>query len=327
MRGRSVVWRPLADQYGLLALVLLVSVSVANAISPGILSLGNFSAMTTFGVEIGLLAFGETVIILGGGGGIDLSVGSMFAVSQVVVAVLVEQGADLWLAVGAGIASGLIMGSINGWLVTRVRIPAIITTLATMYAYSGTALLLTNGIDISNFPAAFNVFGQGIVLGLPFQFVAIYVPVAIILWFALTKTLYGYRLYLTGTNQTAAILSGIDVNRVRMGAYVLTGLLCSLAGIIDASRLATARPDAGLSANLEAITIAVLGGTSIFGGRGTIGGTVMATLVITLLGYSFSLANINSVIETGTVGLILIAVVLGQHFVRRWTAAVSPRRP
>lgn len=306
-----------ASRYGLLILILMVTVAVANILAPNVLSPQNLSTMVTFGVEIGLMAFGETFVILGGGGGIDLSVGSMFALSQVIAGVLAGRHFNLWLAVVASLLSGATMGWFNGWVITRLRVPAIITTLATMYAYSGIALLLSGGIDISRFPNSYAIFGQGTIFGVPFQFLAIYVPAAAILWFVLTKTLYGQYVYLTGTNQLAATLSGIDVKRVRHWAYVVTGLLSAIAAIVNSSRLATARPDAGGTANLAAITIAVLGGTSIFGGKGSLGGTCLATLVITLLSYSCSLANINSVIETGVVGLLLVVVMLGQNVLTR----------
>ncbi|MHB1684419.1 MAG: ABC transporter permease [Bacilli bacterium] len=318
-RGAGV-FRKIGENYGVLILVLVFTVIGSNILQPGILSLQNVSSMITFGVEIGLIALGETLVILGGGGGIDLSVGSMYAVSQVVVGLLAQRNVNILLAVAAGLATGVAMGFINGLLVTRVKIPAIITTLATMYAFSGVALLLTDGIDVSAFPASYSFIGQGLIGGLPAQFVLLYIPAALLLWIVLSKTVYGQQLYLTGTNQLAAVLSGINVKQVRMWTYVITGFLTAVAGVVDSSRLVTARPDAGATANLAAITIAVLGGTSIFGGKGSVWGTAIATLVITLVSYSFSLANINSVIETGTIGGVLIVVILFQGYLARWFA-------
>lgn len=303
--------------YGVLVGVFLLTLAVAVVVQPQIVALNNVSSILTFDVEIGLIALGETMIILGGGGGIDLSVGGIYAVSQVIVGLLAQDRVNIWLSISAGLAGGGAMGALNGFLVTRIRVPAIITTLATMYAFDGIALLLTNGIDISAFPNSYNVIGQGLVWGLPVQFLFIYLPILIALWFVLSRTVYGHQLYLTGTNQLAAALSGINVKRIRFFAYTVTGLLVAVAGIVNSSRLVTARPDAGATANLEAITIAVLGGTSIFGGRGTVWGTAIATLVMTLIGYSFSLANVNSVIETGAIGAVLIVVILLQEFVRK----------
>lgn len=323
LQGR--VSRNILSQYGVLVIILILAVVVANIVYPGATSLGNLSAMSTFGVETGLMAFGEFLIILGGGGGIDLSVGSIFALSEIITAILVGHGVNMWLAVVGALLGGITMGLINGFLVSRLKVPAIITTLATMYGYSGIALLLSNGIDISNFPNLYAIFGQGVMFGIPFQLIAIYIPIGIILWFLVTKSIYGYKLYLTGTNELAARLSGINVSNIRLWAYAITGFLCAVAAIINSSRLVTARPDAGGTANLAAITIAVLGGTSIFGGRGSILGTFLATVVITLVGYSFSLANINAVVQTGVIGGILIVVMLLQNYLGNWMSRTSKR--
>lgn len=326
---RARTFRNFLVQYGVLLTILILAIIVANILFPGATSPSNLASMSTFGVEIGLMAFGQSIVILGGGGGIDLSVGSIFALSQIIIAVLIGHGLNMWLAILFALVAGIIMGAINGVLVTKFRVPAIIATLATMYGFSGLALVISHGIDISNFPSNYAVFGQGLLGGIPFQLIAIYVPVGLLLWFLITRTIYGYKLYLTGTNELAARLSGINVGNIRVWAYVITGLLCAIAAVISSSRLVTAQPDAGSTANLEAITIAVLGGTSIFGGRGSVMGTFLATVVITLIGYSFGLANINSVVETGTIGVILILVMLLQNYLGKWMGRVrrSAKQP
>ena len=300
-------------EYSMLWLALMIVVISTAIFVPGTLTLANANAIFTFGVPIGLLALGETVVILSGGGGIDLSVGSMMALSQVIAAVSTNVHSAPFLLIGIGVVSGVLMGAINGLIVTKLAIPAFITTLATMFAFSGIALLLSHGIDISTLPPAFAVFGQGMVAYLPLQMVVIYLPLALGLWYVLEKTIFGYAIYYVGTNEKAALLSGIRVSATRIGAYMISGFFASVAGVVQASWLGTARPDAGSVANLLAITITVLGGTSLLGGRGSVLGTMLATLVITVLGFSFNLANINSVIETGTVGVFLIVVVLGQR--------------
>lgn len=315
---KSRMLRNVVSQYGVLLIILILAIIFANIIYPGATNSNNLASMSTFGVEIGLMAFGESIVILGGGGGIDLSVGSIFALSQIIVAVLIGHGLNMWLAILVALIAGVIMGAINGLLVTKLRVPAIIATLATMYGFSGIAMVISNGTDISDFPRNYAIFGQGLVGGIPFQVVFVYLPAAIILWYLITRTIYGYKLYLSGTNELAARLSGINVGNVRTWAYVITGLLCAIAAIISSSRLVTAQPDAGGTANLEAITISVLGGTSIFGGRGSVMGTFLATVVITLIEYSFDLANINSVIETGVIGILLVLVMLLQNYLGKW---------
>jgi ribose/xylose/arabinose/galactoside ABC-type transport system permease subunit len=298
-----------------LALIILIVIIVvgANMLYPGATSLDNIYSMSTFGVEIGLIALGMTLVIMAGGGGIDLSVGAMYALTQIIAAYLMVDGMNMWAAVGIAIMSGLFMGFINGYMVTKLRIPAIIATLATMYVFNGLALLISNGMNIAGMPADFAIFGQGIMFGIPFQFIAIYLPALIILGYLLSRSLFGYQVYLTGTNDVSAKLAGINTDRVRLITYMLTGLLCAIAGIIGSSRLLTARPDAGDIMNLQAITIAVLGGASIFGGRGTMIGTFLSTIVITLLAYICNLLNINAVMQTGAIGVILIAITLGQN--------------
>jgi ribose/xylose/arabinose/galactoside ABC-type transport system permease subunit len=305
-------------QYSSLLLLLILIVIASNLLFPGATSLQNMYSMSIYGVEIGLIALGSALIILGGAGGIDLSVGAIYALSQIIAAQLMVHGVGMWSAVLIALASGVLMGTINGYMVTQWRIPAIIATLATMYAYNAIALLLSNGVNISDLPHEYAIFGQGIMFGSPFQLVAVYLPVLVVVWYLINRSIYGYQLYLTGTNDASARLSGINTGRIRLWAYMLTGLLCAISGVIGSSRLLTARPDAGDILNLQAITIAVLGGISIFGGKGSVIGTFLSTIVITMLAYMFNLLNINSVIQVGVIGCILILVTLGQNRVDGW---------
>ncbi|MGG3467291.1 ABC transporter permease [Neobacillus pocheonensis] len=306
------------NQYSSLIGLIILIVVVSNIVFPGATSLENIASMSMFGVEVGLIALGSALIILGGNGGIDLSVGAIYALTQIIVAQLMVHGVNMWLSVLVGLIAGLLLGGINGYIVTKVGIPAIITTLATMYAYNGIGLIFSNGVNISNLPKEYAIFGQGILWGVPFQLIAVYLPALLIFWYLISRSVYGYQLYLTGTNDSSARLSGINTDRIRLAAYMITGLLSGMAGIIGSSRLLTARPDGGDILNLQAITIAVLGGTSIFGGRGTVIGTFLATIVITMISYIYNLVNINSVIQTGTIGLILILVTLSQNRISEW---------
>jgi ribose/xylose/arabinose/galactoside ABC-type transport system permease subunit len=320
-----VLESPFLAQYGLLPLVLVVVLIVGEILAPGVLSVSNLASMTRFGVELGLLACAEMVVITAGGGGIDLSVASMAAVSQVVVALMFKDGMGMAVAIAVTLAVGLLMGAFNGLLVIGVGLPALIATIATLFAYGGLALVLSNGRNIADFPSSYLSIGQGHLLGLPVQFICIFVPVAIVLWFVTQRAKFGYELRLVGTNETAALLSGINVRRIRFSGYVLAGFLSAVVGIIDSSRFATARPTAGATDVLEAVTVAVLGGVDIFGGQGTIVGVVLATAVVTILGYSFGLATINSIIETGTIGLLLILVILGQNGLKALRTQVARR--
>ncbi|MGC8468810.1 MAG: ABC transporter permease [Acetobacteraceae bacterium] len=278
----------------------------------GILSGANLSSMAVFSVEIGIIAFGQTLVICGGDGGIDLSVGAIAALSQVLLGLLLHAGLPWPLAVGLGVASGWAMGFANGFLVTRLDIPAIITTLATMFVYSGLALVFTGGIniDLTASAPAFLFLGQGAIFGLPFQLVVFYLPALAILVVVQHRSAFGRSLYLAGTSTLAARLSGLRPDRVRSVTYALTGLLAGIAGAIDAARLGTASPEALNQANLISIAIVVLGGSSIFGGDGSVVGTAAATALIGVVDYGLSYNDFNPVYQAGVMGLILIGAVL-----------------
>lgn len=313
LRAATVLQSRVVAQYGVLPVALVIVVIVGEVLAPGVLSPSNLSSMTRFGVEVGLLACAEMVIIVGGGGGIDLSVASTAAVCQVVVALAVRDGLSVWLGVILALLMGIVLGSVNALMIMGVGLPAIIATIASLFAYGGLALVLSDGRNIADFPKSYLRIGQGRLFGIPVQFIAIFVPIVIVLWYATSRSRFGYELRLVGTNEKAAFLSGINVRRLRSSGYLLSGLLAAIVGVIDSSRFATARPTAGATSVLEAVTVAVLGGTDIFGGQGTIIGVVLATAVVTILGYSFGLATINSILETGTIGALLICVVLGQN--------------
>jgi ribose/xylose/arabinose/galactoside ABC-type transport system permease subunit len=278
----------------------------------------NVFNMTQYGVEIGLLALGETLVIISGGGSIDLSVGSMLSLSGVFMGLLTMRvGLNVWLAALLGILSGGLLGAINALFVTRIGIPALIVTLGTLYAYASAALVLTDTVPISGLPEHFFVLGQSKVLGVPFQVLMIFIPVALVLHVALRRTIFGRNLHAVGTNEVAARFAAINVGAVRFWVFTLAGLLAGLAAVVMTSRVASARPDAGVGYELQAITIAVLGGTSILGGEGTVLGTILGVLVITVLSNGLQLAGINPIWQLGAVGIVLVVTVLLNQWLAR----------
>ncbi len=286
---------------------------------PTILSADNLASTAVFGVEIGIVALGQTLVICGGDGAIDLSVGAISGLAETIGGLLIAHGMPWPLAVVVALGAGALMGLANGLAVTALGIPAIIVTLATMFAFSGLALVLTGGsnIDLTAAPASFLGIGQGTVLGVPVQLLAIYAPVLLAVAYLQHRTLLGRALYLTGTNALAARMSGIDVARVRRSTYVLAGLLAALAGVIGSARLGTATADGTDQANLISIAIVVLGGASIFGGDGSVFGTAVATLLIAIADYGLSYNDLNPIYQAGVMGLILVAVVLAENGLRR----------
>lgn len=308
----------------LIALLFIIWILLGIA-RPDILSWTNLYSLIVLSVETGLLALGQALVIIGGGGGIELSVGAIFAVSSVILGVMTLHGWPWLASVLISLAAGALMGVLNGFLIWKVRIPPLITTLATMFAYYGIALLLSGGVDISSVPKEVQALGQGSFLGLPVQFVAIYLPVFIIMILVEKYSAFSRALFLSGTNELGAILSGINVWRTRFFTYVVMGLLAGLAAMIDAGRLTVTRPDAASEANLLSITIAVLGGVNIFGGEGSMASVGLATLVIGSISYGLSYVNANPVYEQGVIGLVLIISIVGQQ-VLGWLARRAGQR-
>ena len=201
------------------------------------------------------------------------------------------------------------LGLINGLLVNVLRIPSLMATLATMFAYGGLAIATTMGRPIGGLPADFAWLGQERTLGIPNSVLIVLIPVAIILNIMLTRTTIGRHIVACGNDDRAAHLSGLAVIKLRVSLYVLSGVLAAMASIVSMSWFLAARPDAGDGMELLSVTIAVLGGTYIFGGTGGIPGTILALLIITTLQIGLQLANISAAWQLGVVGLLLIASV------------------
>jgi len=306
------------DRPRFLVLVLGLTFVIFALTTPDFATVYNTFNMTQYGVEIGLLALGETLVIISGGGSIDLSVGSILSLSGVVMGMLTMWvKMNVWLSTLLGVLSGGALGALNALLITRVGIPALIVTLGTLYAYASAALVLTNTVPISGLPESFFALGQSQVLRIPLQVLVVFLPVALVLNYALRQTVFGRYLYAVGTNEVAARFAAIDVRAVRFWVFTISGVLAGLAAAVMTSRVASARPDAGTGYELQAITIAVLGGTSIMGGEGTILGTILGVLVITILSNGLQLAGVHPIWQLGAVGLVLVATVLLNQWLTR----------
>lgn len=313
------VWNSIIENRFLFLLVLTVILFLIFSFTvKGFSTLYNLTNMTQYAVELGLLGLAETFVIISGGGGIDLSVGSMMSLSAMLIGVLIGKlGWNLFVGVLVTLFAGIIMGLVNGALVTYVRIPAFLVTIATLFIYRSMALIVAidpkygpNPMPISSFKESFYFIGQYKIFDyIPFQVVAIFIPVLIITHLILSKTAFGRRLYGVGINEKAALFSGIDPKMVRLFAYSISGLLSSIAGWIITSRIASARPDVGSEFLLQAITIAVLGGVSISGGDGTVLGVLGSVIVVTILYNGLELAGINPIWQLGALGVILIGSV------------------
>lgn len=322
MTARPLSFRPTDPLMARLILLIglwVVAIIAMSLLSPYFLRASTIPYLLQYVPILGLLGLGQTLVILAGGPGIDLSVGSIVSLVGVAVGALFAAGLDIWLACVAGLVVGAGLGLINGVLVNVLRIPSLMATLATMFAFGGLALATTMGRPFGGFPPEFAWLGQGRTLGLPNAFLFVLVPVAIILHVMLTRTTVGRHIVACGNDDRAAHLSGLAVVRLRIGLYVLSGVLSAIGSIISMSWFLAARPDAGKGMELLAVTIAVLGGTHIFGGTGGIAGTIVAILIVTTLQIGLQLANISAAWQLGIVGVLLIASVshLGGWRLRR----------
>ena len=301
--------RALLQKLGPLAALLALCIGLAFS-GPDFLTVGNLlNVMRQVSINA-VIAFGMTLVILLGG--IDLSVGSILAVSSVVIADLLQAHCNAGLATLVGVLAGALLGTINGLIVTKGRVAPFIATLGTMTTLRGFALVLSNGSPISGFSSNFfSLVGDGYVAGLvPIPVVWMLVVFAIF-WFVMRQTVFGRHIYATGGNAEAAALSGVKTDQVQIWVYTICGATAAMAGVILTSRLNSAQPTAGAGYELDAIAAVVLGGTSLSGGRGWIFGTLVGALLIGVLNNGLNLMGVSSFYQQVIKGgVILLAVLL-----------------
>jgi ribose transport system permease protein len=300
---------------GLLVLWLIALVIFA-LFAPAFFTAANFNSVLQFSTLLALVTLGQTLVVLTGGGGIDLSVGGIVSLSGLVIASLMKAGVPAFVAALAGVLFGGVLGSINGFIITRLRLLPLIVTLGTYYAYNGLALALTGGAPISGLPVSFGLLGQDSILAIPLHTLVLVVPVFLVMQFTLNQTPLGRWIYAVGSNEKAARLVGLPVDMIRLGAYTLSGVLAALAGLMADSWLLSARPNIGDNLELLSLTATLLGGTSIFGGSGGLGGSLAAVLFFTSLQAGLQMLNVNSIWQLGLVGIFLIGSVLLDRMIR-----------
>ena len=291
-------------------LLALVAVCVWLAfMSPNFLTVSNsFDVMRQVSINA-LIAFGMTLSILLGG--IDLSVGSILAVSSVLAAMTMRGGHNAGLAVGIAILAGAGMGSLNGVIIAKGRVAPFIATLGMLTLLRGVALVLSKGSPISGFSSHFfAMLGGGYVARLIPVPVVLMLAIFALFWFVLTRTVFGRHVYATGGNTEAAKLSGVNTDRVQILVYTVSGAMAALAGVILTSRLDSAQPTAGAGYELDAITAVVLGGTSLAGGRGWIFGTLVGALLIGVLNNGLNLMGVSAFYQQVVKGSVILLAVL-----------------
>ena len=294
--------RQLGTLLGLVALCLILWV-----LTPYFLTLSNLLNIVEQSSVIAIMATGMTFVIITAG--IDLSVGSVLAFAGVVMASLLQANLPLPAALSASLGTGFLCGMLNGFLITRGRLPPFIATLGMMSVARGAALLVTQGRPISGFPESFRQLASGEILHVP-------VPVIIMLivyaaaHILLAKTSFGRHVYAIGGNEEAAILSGVDVKKLKTLVYGLCGMLSGLGATILTARLNSAQPIAGIMYELDAIAATVIGGTSLMGGEGAVFGTLVGALIMGVLRNGLNLLDVSAFIQQIVIGSVIILAVL-----------------
>jgi ribose/xylose/arabinose/galactoside ABC-type transport system permease subunit len=306
---KSIQW---TDRRILLIVIILIAGVTMSLLSPYFLRTDNLLSMMQYGVVLGLLALGQTLVIIGGGGGIDLSVGSMLSLASVGFGILaVQLGVDPWIAGIATILVGALLGAINAVLINVVRLPPLIATLGTLYLFASLALVLSGGSDINGFDrSGFAFLGQSSILGVPTQVLLVLIPVFLLAAGMMARTRLGREIYQVGNNAQGALLAGVQVKKVRSSLYIISGALAGLAAVVNASWLLNAKAAAGTGMELQAITIAVLGGVVITGGIGRVSGTFLGLTLVVVLNSGLQLAGVSNTWQIGLLGVALIVSVL-----------------
>jgi rhamnose transport system permease protein len=294
--------------------VLIALMLVMAQLSPFFLTLGNLLDTSRYFVEIGLIALGMTLIIITAG--IDLSVGAGLALVSVAVGFSFATGLSLPLALVLGLLTGLGAGLFNGLFITRLDLHPLVVTLGTFALFRGLAYGLSDADAVSSYPAWFAYFGQAYLGPMPGQLI-LFVVAVIVAWIVLSRTSFGRYVYAIGSNEEAARFSGVPVRKVKLALYTGIGFLVALAAIIYTSRVSTARADSGLGLELDVIAAVVLGGASIYGGVGTIAGTVLGVLIIATLRNGLVLAGVPSTWQLFLLGILVISAVFLNEFFRK----------
>jgi rhamnose transport system permease protein len=305
--ARGIPWW-LKRHETLLAIILVIALIGLGAFNDRFLTVDNLLNQGRLMTEIGLIALPMTFIIITGG--IDLSVGAVVGLCAIMLGYSWKNfGFPLPIAIVFALAVGGLAGFVNGLVITRIKVPPLIMTIATLALYRGLAEGISQAHSVRGYPEWFYALGQGDLFGVPTQLVVL-VILAVVAGVALDRTTFGRTLYAIGANETAARFSALSVDRVKLIVYTLSGLASGLAAIVLVSRVTTTRMDMGMGYELDVIAAVVLGGTSIFGGSGTIWGTAIGLAMIQLLKNGLALTGVKGDATIVVIGVALILSVL-----------------
>ncbi|KQR35859.1 branched-chain amino acid ABC transporter permease [Rhizobium sp. Leaf155] len=312
-------FRRIMASWEVLLLGVAILIFIANSLaSPYFLDAWNLSDATFNFTEKAMIAFAMALLIIAGE--IDLSVAAIIALASTAMGYAVQMGVGTPGLVAIGISVGLACGAFNGFLVAGLKLPSIVVTIGTMSLFRGISYMVLGDQAYGKYPADFAYFGQGYVFWvISFEFV-LFVMMAIVFAILLHATNFGRQVYVIGNNPFAARFSGVPVERVKFILFLLTGLMSGIAAVCLTSRLGSTRPSIAQGWELEVVTMVVLGGVSILGGSGTIGGVVIAAFVMGLVTFGLGLLNVPGIVMSIFVGLLLIITIAIPIVVRRLKA-------
>ena len=303
-----------------LLLAVAVSIFIFNSFaSPYFLNAWNLSDATFNFTEKAMIAFAMALLIIAGE--IDLSVASIIALASTAMGAAVQAGAGTPVLIIVGISTGLICGAFNGVLVTRWGLPSIVVTIGTMSLFRGISYIVLGDQAYRGYPSEFSFFGQGYVWWvISFEFV-LFAIIALIYAVILHQTNFGRAVYAIGNNPTAALFSGIRVQRVKFILFLMTGLMSGIAAICLTSRLGSTRPSIAFGWELEVVTMVVLGGVNILGGSGSIPGVIIAAFVMGLVTFGLGLLNVPGIVMSIVIGMLLIGVIALPRVWHNWRSS------
>lgn len=293
---------------GFLLCALIFIIFMNANLSPQFLSFSNQINLFQLSIEKVIVALVMTFVIINAE--IDLSVGSMMGLSACAFGWMVQSGVPSGLVIVICLGIGIAGGALNGWFIAKVGLPSLVVTLATLIGFRGLARVLVEDRGINDFPEWFDALGQqGFIGSVPFALFA-FVILFVALYIILQRSGFGRKTYVIGTNRDVADFAGINTGRHKMILFIASGLVSAFAGLLYAARVGAVRGDVALGFELDIITIVLLGGVSIFGGSGTLVGTLLSVLIVLNLRNGMALVNITGHIQTGVIGLLLIGSVI-----------------
>jgi len=298
-----------------LGIALVAILAMGIFANKNFLSVGNFMSILQQMSEIGIMALGLTLVILTGG--IDISIGTTMGLCATITGVCLQLGMPVLPAVLCSFGVAVLCGLLNSAMIAIIGVPAMIATLGSQMFFNGIALALSQGNSISSVPESFYFLGQGQLFGvIPVQAIILAV-LAVAVHIVLCRRRLGRRIYAVGNNMQASKLAGIKTTRVLTTVYVLCSVLCCVAGNIQVSRVATARADMGSVYMMQCLSAVVLGGTSIMGGKGGVGGTIVGVFIFAMIGNVMNLAGISAFWQQFAIGMILVMVLVFNRVTER----------